>query len=60
MRRLMSSAVALTVISLGTLAQAQMHRPNLPASYNPLNCDELNTGLCPELPCGIERGKSRF
>jgi hypothetical protein len=45
----MSSAVALIVISLGTLAQAQMRRPNWPTSYNPLNCDEVNSGLCPEL-----------
>ena len=50
MRRLMSILVVLIVISLGTLAQAQMRHPNWPTSYNPLNCDELNSGLCPELP----------
>lgn len=49
-RRLLSSSVTLVASLLTTLAQAQVPQPNWPTSYNPLNCDEVNSGLCPETP----------
>ena len=50
MHGLISSTVVLVVVSLATVAQAQLPQPNLPANYNPFDCDEVNSGLCPETP----------
>jgi len=50
MRTLTSFGVAVMLVSFGTSAQAQTQRPDWPVNYNPLNCDTLNSGLCPETP----------
>ena len=48
MRRFMWFGVTLMICSLGALAHAQELVPLWPANYNPLNCEEVNSGLCPE------------
>ena len=48
MRRILPLCLVLVFPLLETFAQAQAPRPNSPPSYNPLQCDEVNSGLCPE------------
>ncbi len=50
MRTLMSFGATLMLVSVGASAQAQTQQRNWPANYNPLDCSEVNSGLCPETP----------
>jgi hypothetical protein len=50
MRILLLFSVTLMLASLATLTHAQTQQFNWPANYNPLNCSEVNSGLCPETP----------
>jgi len=48
MRKLWLCAAVLISASTTRVARSQSQQPNWPPNYNPLNCNQVNSGLCPD------------